>query len=166
MSLSQYATAHGYRLTTDILICVFNTSTNTYEYTTSVSDIGRVAAEVADEILVQLAYAIGVAEPVGIYVNTYGTAKIKNGNNEIMTDGEIAEKINNVFDLRPNAIVKRFGLKNPIFLATATWGHVGRTNYKKEVTVFENEKEIKKEVEFFAWEKLDYVDKIKQEFNL
>ena len=125
-----------------------------------------VAAGVADEILVQIAYAIGVAEPVGIYVNTYGTAKVKNGNNEITTDGEIAEKINTVFDLRPNAIVKRFGLKNPIFLATATWGHVGRTNYKKEVTVFENEKEIKKEVEFFAWEKLDYVDKIKQEFNL
>ncbi len=125
-----------------------------------------VAAGVADEILVQIAYAIGVAEPVGVYVNTYGTAKVKNGNNEIMTDGEIAEKINNIFDLRPNAIVKRFGLKNPIFLATATWGHVGRTNYKKEVTVFENGKEIKKEVEFFAWEKLDYIDKIKKEFNL
>lgn len=119
-----------------------------------------VAAGVADEILVQLAYAIGVAEPIGVYVNTYGTAKVK------YNDGEIAEKINAIFDLRPNAIVKRFGLKNPIFLPTATWGHVGRTNYKKEVTVFENGKETKKEVEFFAWEKLDYVDKIKQEFNL
>ena len=119
-----------------------------------------VAAGVADEILVQLAYAIGVAEPVGVYVNTYGTAKVKNN------DGEIAEKLNAIFDLRPNAIVKRFGLKNPIFLPTATWGHVGRTNYKKEVTVFVNGKETKKEVEFFAWEKLDYVDKIKQEFNL
>ena len=125
-----------------------------------------VAAGIAEEVLVQLAYAIGVAEPVGVYVNTYGTATVKNNEGEILSDGKIAEKIKSVFDLRPNAIIKRFGLKNPIFLETASWGHVGRTNYKKEVTVFENEKETKKEVEFFAWEKLDYVDNIKKEFNL
>ncbi|MBE9469198.1 MAG: methionine adenosyltransferase [Bacteroidetes bacterium] len=125
-----------------------------------------VAAGIAEEVLVQLAYAIGVAEPVGVYVNTYGTATVKNNDGEIISDGKISEKINSIFDLRPNAIVKRFGLKNPIFLETASWGHVGRTNYKKEVIVFENDKEIKKEVEFFAWEKLDYVDKIKQEFNI
>ncbi|RLD62907.1 MAG: methionine adenosyltransferase [Bacteroidetes bacterium] len=125
-----------------------------------------VAAGIAEEVLVQLAYAIGVAEPVGVYVNTYGTATVKNNEGKILSDGKIAEKIKSVFDLRPNAIIKRFGLKNPIFLETASWGHVGRTNYKKEVTVFENEKETKKEVEFFAWEKLDYVDNIKKEFNL
>jgi S-adenosylmethionine synthetase len=130
-----------------------------------------VAAGIANEVLVQVAYAIGVAEPVGLYVNTYGTSNVK------MTDYQIAEKIKNVFDLRPYAIVKRFGLKNPIFLPTSTYGHFGRTPYVKEVEVcFQGEgtreknvngqKTYVKDVEFFAWEKLDYVDALKKEFNL
>ena len=119
-----------------------------------------VAAGVADEVLVQVAYAIGVAKPVGLYVNTYGTAKVD------MPDGAIAKKIEKLFDLRPSAIIKRFGLKNPIFEVTAAYGHVGRKPYTDKVQVMENGKEITKEVEFFAWEKLDYIDKIKKEFNL
>ena len=119
-----------------------------------------VAAGVADEVLVQVAYAIGVAKPVGLYVNTYGTAKVN------MPDGDIAKKIEKLFDLRPSAIIKRFGLKNPIFEVTAAYGHVGRKPYTDKVQVMENGKEITKEVEFFAWEKLDYIDKIKEEFNL
>jgi S-adenosylmethionine synthetase len=119
-----------------------------------------VAAGVADEVLVQVAYAIGVAKPVGLYVSTFGTAKVK------LDDGKIAEKINNIFDLRPAVIIKRFGLKNPIFLATAAYGHMGRQPYTKEVTVFTNGTSVKKSVEFFTWEKLDYVDKIKKEFGL
>lgn len=119
-----------------------------------------VAAGVADEVLVQVAYAIGVAKPVGLYVNTYGTSKVD------MPDGAIAKKIEKLFDLRPSAIIKRFGLKNPIFEVTAAYGHVGRKPYTDKVQVMENGKEITKEVEFFAWEKLDYIDKIKEEFNL
>lgn len=119
-----------------------------------------VAAGVADEVLVQVAYAIGVAKPVGLYVNTYGTAKVN------MPDGDIAKKIEKLFDLRPSAIIKRFGLKNPIFEVTAAYGHVGRKPYTDKVQVMENGKEITKEVEFFAWEKLDFIDKIKEEFNL
>ena len=119
-----------------------------------------VAAGVADEVLVQVAYAIGVAKPVGLYVNTYGTSKVD------MPDGDIAKKIEKLFDLRPSAIIKRFGLKNPIFEVTAAYGHVGRKPYTDKVQVMENGKEITKEVEFFAWEKLDYIDKIKEEFNL
>lgn len=119
-----------------------------------------VAAGIADEVLVQVAYAIGVARPVGLYVNTYGSAKVK------LTDGEIAEKINRVFDLRPYAIVKRFGLKNPIFQETAAYGHFGRDPYKKEVDFYLNGEKLTKQVEFFAWEKLDYVDAIKAEFGI
>ena len=125
-----------------------------------------IAAEIADEILVQVAYAIGVAEPVGFYVNTYNTAKVKNKDGNILEDYEIADKIREIFDLRPNAIIKRYGLTNPIFLPTASYGHFGRDPYKKEVSIFENGKEIKKEVEFFTWEKLDCVDEIKQKFDL
>ncbi len=119
-----------------------------------------VAAGIADEVLVQVAYAIGVARPVGLYVNTYGTSKLK------MSDGEIAEKINKVFDLRPYAIVKRFGLKNPIFQETAAYGHFGRDPYKKEVDYYINSEKLSKQVEFFAWEKLDYVEAIKAEFGI
>ena len=119
-----------------------------------------VAANVADEVLVQVAYAIGVAEPVGVYVSTYGTAKVD------LSDGEIAARIQKLFDLRPGIIIRRFGLKNPIFEATAAYGHMGRDPYKKNVTVIENGIEIEKEVEFFTWEKLDYVDAIKKEFGL
>lgn len=125
-----------------------------------------VAAGVADEVLVQVAYAIGVAEPVGLYVNTYGTAKITKENGENMTDAEIAEKIYDIFDMRPIAIVRRFGLKNPIFFPTAAYGHFGRTPYTKEVAVIDDGRAVKKEVQFFGWEKLDYVSKIKEKFGI
>ncbi len=118
-----------------------------------------VAAGVCDEVLVQVAYAIGVAEPVGLYVNTYGTAHVK------MTDGEIAEKVKKLFDLRPYAIVERFGLKNPIFRPTAAYGHMGRDPYEAEVTVYRNGKPQQKKVQFFGWEKLDAVDMIRKEFG-
>ncbi|MEG1910294.1 MAG: methionine adenosyltransferase [Bacteroidales bacterium] len=130
-----------------------------------------VAAGVAEEILVQVAYAIGVAQPVGIYVNTYNTAKVK------LSDGEIAEIIRKTVDLRPYAIVQRFGLKNPIFKATASYGHFGRTPFKEEVEVYYKDASTKtkktgktekyfKEVEFFAWEKLDLVPTFKKAFQL
>ncbi len=119
-----------------------------------------VAAGVCDEVLVQVAYAIGVAEPVGIYVNTYGTAHVK------MHDGAIAEKVKKLFDLRPYAIVERFGLKNPIFRPTAAYGHMGRDPYEAEVTVYKNGKAQQKSVQFFGWEKTDMVDAIRREFKL
>lgn len=122
-----------------------------------------VAAGVADQILIQLAYAIGVARPVSVNVNSYGTAKVtKNGKG--MTDGEIAEIVEQLFDLRPAKIVEKFGLINPIFEPTASYGHFGRTPYVKEVEVFENRKPVKKSVQFFGWELLDSVDIIKKAF--
>ena len=119
-----------------------------------------VAAGLCDEVLVQVAYAIGVAEPVGLYVNTYGTSKVK------MSDGEIAARVRKLFDLRPYAIVERFGLKNPIFRPTAAYGHIGRDPYEAEVTVYKNGKPQQKKVQFFGWEKLDMVDAIKKEFKI
>ena len=118
-----------------------------------------VAAGVADEILVQVSYAIGVAEPTGVYVNTYGTAKVN------LTDGEIAEKIQEIFPLRPYDIEQRLKLRNPIYSETASYGHMGRT--PKVVTkVFSSpyHRTKKIEVELFTWEKLDYVDKVKEAF--
>jgi S-adenosylmethionine synthetase len=136
-----------------------------------------VAAGIADEVLVQVAYAIGVAQPVGFYVNTFHTAKVKDATGRKLTDGEIAEKVKKLFDLRPYAIVKRFGLKNPIFEATASYGHFGRDHFEKEVEVYytngttrteliEGIEHYFKKVEFFAWEKMDQVDAIKEEFGL
>ncbi len=119
-----------------------------------------VAAGVADEVLVQVAYAIGVAKPVGLYVNTYGTSNVN------LSDGEIAEKVNAIFDMRPAYIIKRLGLKNPIFEPTAAYGHVGRKPYTDKVEVSVAGKKEIKEVEFFTWEKLDYVDQIKEAFSL
>ena len=120
-----------------------------------------VAAGLCDEVLVQVAYAIGVAEPVGLYVNTYGSAKVK------MTDGEIAAHVKQLFDLRPYAIVERFGLKNPIFRPTAAYGHMGRDPFEDYVTVFDAAgRKRQKKVQFFGWEKLDMVDAIKKEFKL
>ena len=119
-----------------------------------------VAAGVADEVLVEVAYAIGVAQPVGLYVNTYGTSHVK------LTDGEIAQKVLGLFDMRPYAIVERFGLKNPIYEPTASYGHFGRKPYKDTVKISVNCHDYSKEVEFFTWEKLDYVDKIKTAFAL
>jgi S-adenosylmethionine synthetase len=138
-----------------------------------------VAAGVADQVLVQVAYAIGVAEPVGFYVNTYGTAKVKDANGKVLHDGAIAEKAKELFDMRPYSIVARFGLKNPVFLQTASYGHFGRDPEKREIEVYYEVPGAKplrknknggyvynKEVEFFAWEKLDYVDKIKSVFGI
>ena len=119
-----------------------------------------VAAGVADEILIQVAYAIGVAEPVGIYVNTYGTAKVN------MSDAEIAEKVKKLFPLTPAAIQKRLKLLNPIYAETAAYGHFGREPKVVKKTFITDGKKIEKEVELFTWEKLDYVDKVKKEFGL
>ena len=120
-----------------------------------------VAAGVSDEVLVQVAYAIGVAEPVGLYVNTYGTSHV------MMSDGEIAQKVKKLFDMRPYAIVERFGLKNPIFAPTAAYGHMGRDPYSQEVTLFDaKERPYSKTVDFFGWEKLDYIEKIRKAFKL
>lgn len=120
-----------------------------------------VAAGVADEILVQISYAIGVKDPMGIYVNTYGSSKVN------VTDGEIAQKISELFDMTPYGIETRLGLRNPIYSETAAYGHMGRTN-KKVTKTFENTNgEVKTiEVELFTWEKLDYVDKIKEAFHI
>tara|TARA_B100000900_G_scaffold409849_1_gene426468 strand:- start:41 stop:1291 length:1251 start_codon:yes stop_codon:yes gene_type:complete len=118
-----------------------------------------VAAGIADEALVQVAYAIGVADPVGLYVNTYGTSKVD------MNDGEIAEKISEVFDMRPYAIENRFNLRTPIYLETAAYGHMGRNSEKVTKSFTTPDGTTKTlEVELFPWEKLDFVDKIKNAF--
>ena len=119
-----------------------------------------VAAGIVEEVLVQVAYAIGVAEPVGLYVNTYGTSKVN------LNDGQIAEKLNEIFDMRPYAIEQRFNLRSPIYSETAAYGHMGRNPeiIKKEFTAADGSK-INLEVELFPWEKLDYVEKIKSSFN-
>jgi S-adenosylmethionine synthetase len=130
-----------------------------------------VAAGICDEILVQVAYAIGVAKPVGLYVNTYGTAQVD------LSDGEIAKKIETIFDMRPYAIINRFQLKNPIYEVTASYGHFGRDAYEKEVEVFYQDEntytkiingEVKtfKTALFFGWELLDAVEVIKRIFTI
>lgn len=119
-----------------------------------------VAAGVADEMLVQVSYAIGVAKPMGIYVNTYGTAKVN------MTDGQIAKKVEEIFDMRPYAIEQRLKLRNPIYEETAAYGHMGRKNEVVTKTFkTPDSKVLSFDVELFTWEKLDYVDKIKKEFG-
>ncbi len=120
-----------------------------------------VAAGVADEILVQLAYAIGVAEPVGVFVNSYGRANVS------ISDAEISEKVKAIFDLRPAAIEERLKLRNPIYLETAAYGHMGRTPATIKKT-FESPYagKVEKEVELFTWEKLDFVDEIKRAFGI
>ena len=120
-----------------------------------------VAAGVAKEILVQVSYAIGVVAPMGIFVDTYGTSKVD------FTDGEIASKINALFDMRPIAIEERLKLRNPIYLETAAYGHMGRTPEIKTVRYESPYGDVaEKEVETFTWEKLDYVDKVKTAFGL
>lgn len=120
-----------------------------------------VAAGVCDEILVQVSYAIGVAQPVGIFVNTYGTANV------VLKDGVIAQKILTLFDLRPAAIEKRLKLRQPIYLETAAYGHMGRTPEVITKTFYRPDKTcITKEVELFTWEKLDFVDQVKKAFDL
>ena len=120
-----------------------------------------VAAGVCDEILVQVSYAIGVAKPMGIFVNTYGTSKID------LSDSEIAKKIEDIFDMRPYYIEKRLKLRSPMYLETASYGHMGRKNeiIKKEFKSPDGNSLIL-DVELFTWEKLDFVDKIKNEFKL
>jgi S-adenosylmethionine synthetase len=120
-----------------------------------------VAAGVADEMLVQVSYAIGVARPMGIFVDTYGTAKVN------MSDGDIAKKIELLFDMRPYAIEKRLKLRNPIYSETAAYGHMGREPKVVEKTFVNTDGKMKKvRVELFTWEKLDYVPQIKKEFGL
>ena len=119
-----------------------------------------VAAGIADQILVQLSYAIGIAHPLSIYVDTYGTARVSD------TDAEIARRIERLFDLRPASIVERFGLKNPIFEATASYGHFGNRPYRREVTLFDHGREVTKEIEFCGWEKLDEVENLRREFGI
>lgn len=119
-----------------------------------------VAAGVANEVLVQVAYAIGVAQPVSVYVNTYGTAK------QGLTDAQISAKVAQLFDLRPAKIVEKFGLKNPIFEETAAYGHFGRDPFTRKIFVGPLNNQVEKEVEFFTWEKLDSVELIKKEFGL
>ncbi|MCT6870064.1 MAG: methionine adenosyltransferase domain-containing protein, partial [Apibacter sp.] len=124
-----------------------------------------VAAGVADEVLVQVSYAIGITEPCGVYINTFGSSKVN------LSDGDIALKVEKLFDLRPYAIEKRLKLRNPIYAETAAYGHMGRKN-ETVIKKFERNRENGKletkeiEVELFTWEKLDYLDKIKEAFNL
>src|SRR4030066_1851738 len=138
-----------------------------------------VAAGVCDQALIQIAYAIGVAQPVGLYVNTFGTAHVKNEKGKIWNNGEIARKLSKLFDMRPYSIIKRLGLKNPVFSPTASYGHFGRDHFVRNVEVYyevpgskpkivngNGKKAWMKKVEFFTWEKLDYVDKIKKAFKI
>jgi len=120
-----------------------------------------VAAGVADEVLVQVSYAIGVAKPMGLYVHTYGTSKVD------LSDGEIAQKIEKLFDMRPFAIENRLKLRNPIYEETAAYGHMGRESEVVSKTFFSPDKaSITLDVELFTWEKLDQMDAIKKEFGL
>ncbi len=120
-----------------------------------------VAAGVADEVLVQVSYAIGVVEPMGIFVDTYGTAKVN------MTDGEIAQKVTETFDMRPAAIEARLKLRTPMYLETAAYGHMGRKNETVTKSFVGADGNLhEKEVELFTWEKLDYIDKVKAAFGL
>lgn len=131
-----------------------------------------VAAGVADEVLVQVAYAIGVSHPVSLAINTYGTAKVD------MSDEAISDKVASLFDMRPKAIIERLGLFNPIFSPTAAYGHMGRESYSAPVkfqtievekngdTITEVHKQETRDVEFFTWEKLDYIDTLKEAFGL
>ena len=120
-----------------------------------------VAAGVCDEVLVQVSYAIGVAQPTSIYVNTYGTAKVK------LSDGEISKKVEGLFDMRPYFIEQRLKLRNPIYSETAAYGHMGRKNeVVTKIFKLPNGHDKKIKVELFTWEKLDYVDKVKKAFGL
>ncbi len=121
-----------------------------------------VAAGVADQALVQVAYAIGVAEPVGLNVNTSGTAKVTGKDGKKLSDQQIGETIKKLFDMRPAAIINRLALKNPIYSETASYGHMGRTPETKKVGVNGQSRNV----ETFTWEKLDYVDKVKKAFGI
>ncbi len=130
-----------------------------------------VAADISDQVLVQVAYAIGVAEPVGLYIDTYGTAKVKNAKGKTLSDGEIAKKIMSYFDLRPFAIEEKFKLRSPIYSETAAYGHMGRQP-EKITKVFSRVNDSgkivskKHKVELFTWEKLDDVKGLKKLFSI
>ena len=118
-------------------------------------------AGVCDEVLVQVSYAIGVVEPMGIFIDTYGSCPFN------MTDGEIAKKVSDIFDMRPAAIEKRLKLRNPMYSETAAYGHMGRENETISKTFEQpNGNTVTMEVELFTWEKLDFVDKVKKAFRL
>ena len=121
-----------------------------------------VAAGVADEVLVQVSYAIGVAEPCGLFINTYGTSKVG------ISDGDLAKRVQKIFDLRPYAIEQNLKLRNPIYQETAAYGHMGRDYYvgSKTFNKGKNNEKTLDNLEFFTWEKLDKVDEIKKEFGL
>lgn len=119
-----------------------------------------VAAGIADEVLIQVSYAIGIAQPIGIFVNTFNTAHVN------LSDEEISKIISEIFDLRPASIIKRLGLKNPIYFPTASYGHMGRIPYTQNVEIYYNGQKETKEVEFFTWEKLDYIEPLISAFNL
>lgn len=132
-----------------------------------------VAAGIADEVLIQVAYAIGIAQPVGLFVNTYGTCKVKDSKGKKLSDSQLADRILKIFDLRPGAIIQRFGLKYPIYRPTAAYGHFGRDFYEQEVEVYYNPEDpkpncngdrFKIKVKFFPWEELNFVDILKKEF--
>ncbi|MBR6875264.1 MAG: methionine adenosyltransferase domain-containing protein [Bacteroidales bacterium] len=131
-----------------LLFHIFSSKTYSKSYAARYIAKNLIAAGIAEECLVQLAYAIGVAEPVSVYVDTYGTRHIE------VSDAEIAQKVRELFDLRPAAIIKKFGLKNPIYEPTAAYGHMGRKPY------------VKDGIQFFGWELLDSVDRIKEAFSL
>ena len=120
-----------------------------------------VAAGVCNEVLVQVSYAIGVVEPMGIFVDTYGTCPFN------MTDGEIAQKVSEIFDMRPASIEERLKLRNPMYSETAAYGHMGRPSEVVSKTFSQpNGDDLTMDVELFTWEKLDYVDKVKAAFDL
>ena len=124
-----------------------------------------VAAGVADEVQIQISYAIGVARPLSIYINTFGTTKVQK-NGKKLTNGQIADAVGKLFDLRPAKIIEKFGLKNPIYEPCAAYGHMGRKPYTREVVLTRGSRKIKKTVQFFGWEKTDSVGKIRKYFNL
>ena len=124
-----------------------------------------VAAGVADEIQIQISYAIGIAKPISIYINSLGTCKVKN-RGKVLSDSVLAKKVGEIFDLRPAKIIEKFGLKNPIYEPCAAYGHMGREPYTQEVTFEIDNKKIKKRVQFFGWELLDSVPKVKKAFNI
>jgi len=125
-----------------------------------------VAAGIADQVLVQVAYAIGVAQPVGLYVTTFGTTLVKDAEGVVLPDSKIAEMVLQLFDMRPYAIVERLKLKNPIYIRTAAYGHMGKSPEKIQVNLGKNGKMKSQEVELFTWEKLDYVSKVKKKFSI
>ncbi|MGP1393198.1 MAG: methionine adenosyltransferase [Candidatus Cryptobacteroides sp.] len=124
-----------------------------------------VAAGIAKEMLVQVAYAIGIARPVSVFVDTYGTAACDKKGNKL-TDNYIATKVTELFDLRPAKIIEKFHLKNPIYEPTAAYGHFGRQPYQKTLKLIRNGKEVEKLIQFFGWELLDSIDKIRSSFDI